>query len=176
MAESSVPKISLLAELYRNISQTLVAMERAQRVKDKEQESVNEELKDDDNGNAWMYILFVLMFYAFSIVVLMVKYIRREREGAKLEYYYNEFVKRDWYRDKNMYDVRGRRIRYRVEEGGRVTKVGADDEDDDEDDAGAKRRRRRRRRKSYYEDPDEIMYDSYDEYGSEPEEEEYSNG
>ena len=42
----------------------------------------------------------------------MVKYIRREREGAKLEYYYNEFVKRDWYKDKNLYDRSGRRIRF----------------------------------------------------------------
>ena len=50
------------------------------------------------------------MFYAFSIVVLMVKYIKREREGHKLENYYNEFVKRDWYKDKNLYDNSGRRI------------------------------------------------------------------
>ena len=70
--------------------------------------SIREESENSSDGayneseNAWMYILFVLMFYAFSIVVLMVKYIRREREGAKLEYYYNEFVKREWYRDKNL--------------------------------------------------------------------------
>ena len=32
--------------------------------------------EDSDEKNAWLYILFVLMFYAFSIVVLMVKYIR----------------------------------------------------------------------------------------------------
>ena len=63
-----------------------------------------------DNSNAWLYILFVLMFYAFSIVVLMVKYIRREREGSKLDYYYDEFVKRDWYKDKAMYDNQGRKI------------------------------------------------------------------
>ena len=37
---------------------------------------------------------------------------RREREGSKLEYYYNEFVKREWYKDKNLYDNRGRRIHY----------------------------------------------------------------
>jgi hypothetical protein len=59
-----------------------------------------------------MYILFVLTFYAFSIVVLMVKYIKREREGSKLEFYYNEFVKREWYKDKNLYDNKGRRIQY----------------------------------------------------------------
>jgi len=59
-----------------------------------------------------MYILFVLTFYAFSIVVLMVKYIKHEREGSKLEYYYTEFVKREWYKDKNLYDNKGRRIHY----------------------------------------------------------------
>ena len=61
-----------------------------------------------------MYILFVLAFYAFSIAILMVKYIRREREGSKLEFYYNEFVKRDWYKDRNLYDSRGKRIHYKV--------------------------------------------------------------
>ena len=44
----------------------------------------------------------------------MVKYIRREREGSKLEFYYNEFVKREWYKDKNLYDSRGKRIHYKV--------------------------------------------------------------
>jgi hypothetical protein len=40
-----------------------------------------QEYKDD--GHAYLYILFVLMFYGFSIVVLMVKYIKREREGHR---------------------------------------------------------------------------------------------
>ncbi|CAG5123566.1 unnamed protein product [Candidula unifasciata] len=38
------------------------------------------------------------MFYAFSIVVLMVKYIRREREEANLRNYYYEFVSREKFR------------------------------------------------------------------------------
>jgi len=42
----------------------------------------------------------------------MVKYIKHEREGSKLEYYYTEFVKREWYKDKNLYDNKGRRIHY----------------------------------------------------------------
>lgn len=33
-----------------------------------------------------------------------------KRESAKLEYYYNEFVKRDWYKDKNLFDSSGRRV------------------------------------------------------------------
>ena len=73
----------------------------------------NLQTRGQDNSNAWLYILFVLLFYAFSIVVLMVKYIRREREGSKLEFYYNEFVKRDWYKDKTMYDNIGRKIMYK---------------------------------------------------------------
>ncbi|KAK6188461.1 hypothetical protein SNE40_004630 [Patella caerulea] len=45
--------------------------------------------------DALLYIIIVLMFYAFSIVILMVKYIRREREEANLRLYYREFVSRD---------------------------------------------------------------------------------
>ena len=46
----------------------------------------------------------------------------REREGSKLEFYYNEFVKRDWYKDKNLYDNRGRRIHYN-EDGCKVENI-----------------------------------------------------
>lgn len=45
--------------------------------------------------DALLYIVIVLMFYAFSIVILMVKYIRREREEANLRSYYHEFVSRE---------------------------------------------------------------------------------
>lgn len=45
--------------------------------------------------DALLYIIIVLLFYVFSIVVLMVKYIRREREEATLRNYYYEFVSRD---------------------------------------------------------------------------------
>lgn len=48
--------------------------------------------------DALFYIIIVLMFYAFSIVVLMVKYIRREREEANLRNYYYEFVSREKFR------------------------------------------------------------------------------
>ena len=69
----------------------------------------------EDNSNAYIYILFVLTFYALSIIVLMVKYIRTENEGNKLEFYYNEFIKREWYKDKNLYDSVGRRIYYKID-------------------------------------------------------------
>ena len=79
-----------------------------------------------DDSHAFLYILFVVTFYAFFIVVLMVsittlickasrrntemhsasgealkqnqvKYIKREREGPQGDTYYAEFVKRDWW-------------------------------------------------------------------------------
>lgn len=41
------------------------------------------------------YIITVLMFYAFSIIILMIKYIRRERQEAEFDNYYYEFVTRE---------------------------------------------------------------------------------
>lgn len=41
------------------------------------------------------YIITVLMFYALSIIILMVKYIRRERQEAEYDNYYYEFVTRE---------------------------------------------------------------------------------
>lgn len=41
------------------------------------------------------YIITVLMFYALSIIILMVKYIRRERQEAEFDSYYFEFVTRE---------------------------------------------------------------------------------
>ena len=100
--------------LYKNLTKVLEKLS--------EKEGQDEKFVDD-SSNAYMYILFVLTFYAFSIVVLMVKYIRREREGSKLEFYYNEFVKREWYKDKNLYDKTGRRIHFTVDDNNKVVKV-----------------------------------------------------
>ena len=47
---------------------------------------------------AFCYIIIVLSFYAISIVLLMIKYIRREQEETWLDYYYAEYVKRTWFR------------------------------------------------------------------------------
>ena len=58
------------------------------------------------------FILFCIYLIIHNNKCLF--YFRREREGSKLEYYYNEFVKRDWYKDKNLYDNRGRRIHYDI--------------------------------------------------------------
>ena len=75
--------ISTALHFYRNITESLA------KLKD------DKELVRDDR-NAYLYILFVLTFYAFSIIVLMVKYIKREREGNRYENYYAEFVERKW--------------------------------------------------------------------------------
>ena len=69
----------------RNVSESLTLLNQ------KEERPVGR-----DDSNAYLYILFVLTFYAFSIVVLMVKYIKREREGTRYESYYAKFVERKW--------------------------------------------------------------------------------
>ena len=71
---------------FRNITDSLALL----KLKDEERRVGR------DDSNAYLYILFVLTFYAFSIVVLMVKYIKREREGTRYESYYAEFVERKW--------------------------------------------------------------------------------
>ena len=60
------------------------------------------------------FIIFLFCIYLMICNNKSLFYFRREREGSKLEYYYNEFVKRDWYKDKNLYDNRGRRIHYDI--------------------------------------------------------------
>lgn len=49
----------------------------------------------EESLNALMYIVVVLLFYAFSLVVLMVKYIRRENKEAYLRQCFQEFVARE---------------------------------------------------------------------------------
>lgn len=48
--------------------------------------------------DALYYITVVLAIYAVSIILLMIKYIRRERREAVYDNYYLEFVKRDQFR------------------------------------------------------------------------------
>ena len=56
---------------------------------------VSTETPEDDSVDAFLYIVVVLSFYAFAMVVLMIKYIRRENQEAELSYYFTEFIKRD---------------------------------------------------------------------------------
>lgn len=51
--------------------------------------------------DALLYIIVVLSFYAMSMVLLMIKYIRREEEEISLDFYYTEFVKREKFRTAN---------------------------------------------------------------------------
>lgn len=48
--------------------------------------------------DALLYIVVVLLFYALSMVILMIKYIRREREEAEMANYYAEYVSREKFR------------------------------------------------------------------------------
>lgn len=56
---------------------------------------------EENERAAFMYIVIVILFYALSIVILMVKYIRQEEDNARLEWYYDEFVKREHFRSGN---------------------------------------------------------------------------
>ncbi|XP_014663731.1 PREDICTED: uncharacterized protein LOC106806339 [Priapulus caudatus] len=55
----------------------------------------------DDDMSAFTYIVIVILFYALSIIILMVKYIRQEEDNARLEWYYDEFVNREHFRSGN---------------------------------------------------------------------------
>ena len=59
--------------------------------------NVTEELEHDPfrSHDALLYIVVVLLFYAFSMVILMIKYIRRERAEAEMATYYAEYVSRE---------------------------------------------------------------------------------
>ena len=60
--------------------------------------SISATVSQKDTGgshDALLYIVVVLSFYAFAMIVLMVKYIRRENQEAELTFYYTEFIKRE---------------------------------------------------------------------------------
>ena len=61
--------------------------------------SVTSTEDDYNQPDALLYIVVVLLFYAFAMVVLMIKYIRRENQEAELSFYFTEFVKRDQFQD-----------------------------------------------------------------------------
>ena len=50
--------------------------------------------------SAFLYIVVVLSFYGLSMVLLMVKYIKRERDDAVYDHYFLEYVKRDSFNAK----------------------------------------------------------------------------
>lgn len=58
--------------------------------------------EDRTQLDAFLYIIIVLSFYAISMVLLMIKYIRREEEEMSLDYYYTEFVKREHFQQPHI--------------------------------------------------------------------------
>ena len=58
----------------------------------------------DDSSNSYKYIIFVLVIYAVSFMGLMVKYFWNSHESKRYENLYDEFVKRDDFREKAKMD------------------------------------------------------------------------
>ena len=56
---------------------------------------------DHDQVDAFLYIIVVIMFYACAIVILMIKYIQGEKNEAHYRYYYEEYVKREEFVQRN---------------------------------------------------------------------------
>lgn len=51
-----------------------------------------------NQSNAVVYIVIVLLLYATALVVIMVRYLKRERDESRLSYLYHEFVRLDLFR------------------------------------------------------------------------------
>jgi hypothetical protein len=52
----------------------------------------------NNQSNAVVYIVIVLLLYATALVVIMVRYLKRERDESRLSYLYHEFVRLDLFR------------------------------------------------------------------------------
>lgn len=52
----------------------------------------------NSQSNAVVYIVVVLLLYATALVVIMVRYLKRERDESRLSYLYHEFVRLDLFR------------------------------------------------------------------------------
>lgn len=79
--------------------------------------------------DALLYIVVVLLFYAFSMVILMVKYIRREKEEAEMAHYYSEFVSRDRFKTP-MFEIRNCMQGLGLKSSSRFSSPTLDDDDD----------------------------------------------
>ncbi|CAH1247615.1 Hypp7963 [Branchiostoma lanceolatum] len=71
----------------------------------KENVTNNGTLHDEPYGisvdpNAFIYIIVVLLFYVVSLSILMVQYVRGEKEDIDLMHYYENFVKRESFQDR----------------------------------------------------------------------------
>ena len=52
---------------------------------------ISRQTKSEDSL-AVLYIMFVLLFFAASLLVLLVKYLRRERESTRLQKFYEDYL------------------------------------------------------------------------------------
>jgi hypothetical protein len=55
-------------------------------------------LPRSNQSNAVVYIVIVLLLYATALVVIMVRYLKRERDESRLSHLYHEFVRLDMFR------------------------------------------------------------------------------
>ncbi|XP_063426753.1 uncharacterized protein LOC134710341 [Mytilus trossulus] len=60
-----------------------------------ENTTASNSVDDGAYDGRFLYIIVVLCFYGLSMVLLMVKYVRREEEEVSLDFYYTEYVKRE---------------------------------------------------------------------------------
>ncbi len=54
----------------------------------------------DDRENDYQYVVFILIIYALSFVTLMVKYFWSSQSHRQYSELYDEFVRRDGFRDQ----------------------------------------------------------------------------
>ncbi|XP_063861430.1 uncharacterized protein LOC135101422 [Scylla paramamosain] len=63
-----------------------------------------------EDSLAVLYIVFVLLFFAASLLVLLVKYLRRERESTRLQKFYEDYLVNTQSSAVVHYDTHGRRL------------------------------------------------------------------
>ena len=83
---------SVIPEIWESIVTTTMSPERISNVTRCVTPS---KTKSTSSHDALLYIVVVLLFYACSMVILMIKYVRREKEEAEMAHYYNEYVARE---------------------------------------------------------------------------------
>ena len=88
------PLFSTNSSLYTNTS-TPVYLNSSDMAYTVYNSSVSSSVIRNEQLNAFFYIVAVLLFYSVSIVMLMIKYIKREEQECELDFYYLEFVKRE---------------------------------------------------------------------------------
>ena len=86
-------RVSEIPEIWESIVTTTMSLERISNVTPSC--VTPSKTKPTSSHDALLYIVVVLLFYACSMVILMIKYVRREKEEAEMAHYYNEYVARE---------------------------------------------------------------------------------